>query len=203
MKLKEGFKQYPKILILGLLVSLVASYFSIGYHHPDEHWQINEFVAYKLGQAKFVDMPWELGRESRQTIQPAIVYFFAKILNNFGDYNPFNLALYLRILSAILAFIATNLLVLQARNHFKSDSIFKYCLFFANFFWFIPYVHARFNGENWSGIFLAFGIYFIIKSFENKFKYLLFFISGIFLGLAFDMRYQIVFSIAGVGLWLI
>lgn len=161
---KESFRSYPKILWASLVLSLVCAYFSIGYNNPDEHWQINEFAAYKLGIAPAKDMPWELARMSRQTIQPSMVYAAAKAMQYMGLYNPFFLAMAFRVISALLAFIATNLLVLQAKKWFVNEQIFVYCLLAANFLWFVPNVHVRFQGENWSAIFLAFGLYAFIKA---------------------------------------
>lgn len=203
MTLKEGFKQYPKILIASLTISIITAFFSNGYHNPDEHWQINEFAAYKLGLASYNEMPWELEKQARQTIQPTIVFALANVMMGLKIFNPFNLALFLRIISSLLAFISTNLIVLQAKNNFRSINLFKFCLILANFLWFIPYVHVRFQGENWAGIFFAFAVFLVIKTFENEKKNKLFFLAGLCLGLSFDFRYQIAFSIIALGLWLI
>lgn len=202
MTLKEGFSNYPKILISSLIISIITAIFSIGYNNPDEHWQINEFAAYKLKLSSYQDMPWELHRQSRQTIKPSLVYLVSKFFMNIGLFNPFCISLIFRIISSLLAFWATNLLVFQSRDYFKSEKAFTFCLYTSNLLWFIPYIHARFQGENWSSIFLTLGVYLLIESLKQK-KWILFLLTGLLLGFSFNFRFQVGFSIFAIGLWLL
>lgn len=200
---KENYRAYKWVIIAGLLLQLIACVCSVGNHNPDEHWQLNEFAAYKLGFVPDAVMPWEHHQQARQVIQPFIIYCFAKVMLAFNCYNPFHLAFLLRLLSGMLAWVATLLIVFQSQKYFKSQQVYKWTVSMANLLWFMPYVHARFQGENWAGIFMAFGVFHVLQLTENKSKSHQYMITGILLGFAFNCRFQIGFALAALGLWLL
>lgn len=200
---KTNLKSYKWILLIGFAVQIITSFTSIGYHNPDEHWQINEFAAFKLGLCDDTVMPWEHHRQARPITQPFIVYSVSKVMMALDCFDPFRVAFLLRFFSGILAWVATMLLIFQSRVLFKSENIYKWCLLAANFLWFIPYVHTRFQSENWAGIFMAFGVFCVLFIFENKGKRWHFIFAGLLLGMAFNCRYQIGFSLAALGVWIL
>lgn len=45
------------LFLAGAVLCTVAAWCTIGYHHPDEHFQIWEFANYKLGRISASDLP--------------------------------------------------------------------------------------------------------------------------------------------------
>lgn len=193
-----------KICYAGIFIQVLTCYFSVGYHNPDEHWQLLEFAAYKLGFAPLSDMPWEVAAKSRQAILPFFVYLLGKAMLYLNCYNPFSLAFILRLISGILAYSSMMLLIFRVRDEFKSENTFKIVVFLANFLWFIPYIHARFQSENWTGIFLTFAIYFLYPTTKHQKQHnMILFLVGFLLGLAFIIRIQTGLALFGLGIWLL
>ncbi|MFM8269732.1 MAG: hypothetical protein ACKN9V_06035, partial [Pseudomonadota bacterium] len=91
---------------LGLTCLLIAAFFSIGFHHFDEHFQILEFAGSRLGLSSSSDLPWEYQAQMRSSFQPSIVLLVHKILAIFQSKDPFLAALILRLLSAVLSWLA-------------------------------------------------------------------------------------------------
>jgi len=52
-------------LLLLAAVTLVTAWFSITFYFPDEHYQVLEFVSYKLGITRSSDLPWEFSARIR------------------------------------------------------------------------------------------------------------------------------------------
>ncbi|MGD0711322.1 MAG: hypothetical protein ABR968_09090 [Bacteroidales bacterium] len=196
---------YKNIFILSLFTYLVTAYFSIGYYHPDEHFQILEFSNYMLGKSPASDMPWEFHAKIRPALQPALACVFIKAFNFIGINNPFTYALIFRILSALLSWFVVCKFCLLVIKDFSSDIGKKIFLFLSFFLWFIPFISVRFSSENYSSITFLGALYLIIRYFDNI-SYKKIFplaIAGLLLGFSFFFRFQIAFAIIGLGLWLL
>ena len=203
--MKEIFKSsFRNIFILSLFVYTVTAFFSEGYHHPDEHFQILEFSNYMIGKSPASDLPWEFGEKIRPALQPALASIIIKSANFIGIYNPFNYALILRMIAALLSWFLICKVSLLVVNNFKTDNGKKIFLYSSFFLWFIPFISVRFSSENFSAITFLGAIYIIIKSIDDILhkKILQLFFAGLLLGLSIFFRFQIVFAIAGLVLWL-
>jgi len=55
------------VLIVALLIYVVTAYFSKGYYHADEHYQVIEFAGLKTGTHSGSDLAWEYRENSRQS----------------------------------------------------------------------------------------------------------------------------------------
>src|ERR1035438_3572989 len=98
------------VYILSSIILIVASFCSTGYYNLDEHVQILEFAALKLNLAPASSMPWEFHCQMRSAIQPAIVVLSTHIFNHIGISSPFIIALFLRLISAAIAFLSMYLI---------------------------------------------------------------------------------------------
>ncbi|MFQ3576956.1 MAG: hypothetical protein SNJ77_11030 [Cytophagales bacterium] len=174
-----------------LATLLVASYFSVGYFHPDEHFQVLEFANSKLGLSSFDDLPWEYEFKSRQTLLPAIVYFVAKLLFFFNSYNPFLLIFLLRFFTGLLCFF----LMLRISDTFVTDKSLTNT-FFAICTLTFPTISTgiRFSAETISGLLFFWAI--IMHNSQNPTILKQIFI-GLLFGLSFFVRFQIIFAITG------
>ncbi len=189
----------------GLIIFIITAIFSSGYNHFDEHFQILEFCNYKLGKVGTSSLPWEFHEKLRPGIQPFIAYLFAKALFAFNLYNPFKLALLLRLFMALLSWIAVRKTILVFQPDFNNSKIKSLYILAAYLLWFVPYIAVRFSAENFSCIllFLAISaIYPYIKA-ENTMPISKLLICGFLLGFAFFSRIQIIFALAGMVFWLL
>jgi len=71
------FQKISFFLITGLAIRLITAYFSEGYWHPDEHFQIFEFMHHLRGNIS--SLAWEWSEQMRQLIQ---VQFYRILLGD-------------------------------------------------------------------------------------------------------------------------
>ncbi|MEJ2111455.1 MAG: hypothetical protein P8Z37_16405 [Acidobacteriota bacterium] len=136
--------------VLGLAVLLSAACFSVGYYQFDEHFQILEFAGLKLDLAVPDNMPWEYFQQMRPAIQPALVVLLYNALSWFGIENPFTVALGLRLISALLAFICMWLTYEAFRDEIRDPILKRWFLILSFLLWFAVFVGVRYSSENWS-----------------------------------------------------
>ena len=182
-----------------LLIQLTTGFFSEGFHHFDEHFQIFEFMNFKLGGTPQDALPWEFRYQMRSWLLPGLILPLSKLYFFLGFQNPFALATLIRILFTIFSFFATHLLLKSLREEFTSESQFLWIYALAQLSWFVPYIHARTSSENASLALLMIACSFIIPMTRNQ-KYSLAKLlwSGFFLGLCFHIRYQMAFALLGL-----
>jgi phosphatidylinositol glycan class B len=191
-------------LIFSFCLFLVTAYYSEGFFHPDEHFQLIEFANYKIGKTSLNELPWEFESRIRPALQVSIGYFLLETFNYLGLNDPFKQLTILRIITAILSWLVISRLFLLLIKNFKNEKT-KHLLLFASFFiWFIPFLSVRFSSENYASITMLAGIFFNLKSPQQKTSQIYYnLIAGLLLGLSFFFRFQMAFSIAGIGLWLL
>jgi len=196
---------YRKIAIVGFLIFVLAAWFSAGYHHPDEHFQILEFSQYKSGHIPSTNLAWEFHEQIRPALPVFICYGVIKFFSFFGITNPFFLAFILRLLVGLAAWWITRKLALLLLDNFKTDAGKK--IFFAIIFllWFVPYISVRFSSENLSSVTLLTAIFLILtfRDLSSGKKFIRLFGAGLMLAFAFYFRFQIAFAIIGIVLWLV
>jgi phosphatidylinositol glycan class B len=186
------------IYILSILALIITAFFSSGYYHFDEHFQILEFGGLKLNMAVAANLPWEYTYQMRPAIQPAIVVLVFKFFMVLGVSNPFTIAFVLRILSAAVAFTGMYLIYKTYCRSISDHTLKLWFSLLSFFLWFMIYENVRFSSENWSGsIFLIAFSLLNLKISGRRF----YFYVGMLLGLSFLFRYQTGFLIAGFILW--
>jgi phosphatidylinositol glycan class B len=195
---------YSKYFIYGLLINIIAAWFSVGYHHPDEHFQILEFCNYKLGNSPVADLPWEFAAKIRPGLQPFITYCFISVFNSIGIYNPFVITFLFRLLIGFLGWMAVCKLVMLLLPDFLSERSKKLFVLLSFFLWFVPYLNVRFSSENTATISFLYAIYLLLKLYSTNFKKISsFFIIGFLLAFSFFFRFQMAFAIVGLIVWLL
>ena len=91
MDLDQKIDVRKRRLLWGLLLAshLSAIVWSRGYHHPDEHFQVLEFIGWKLGLVPIEKMPWELPERMRPWLH-ALLFFPLEWLSKYSfDLSPF------------------------------------------------------------------------------------------------------------------
>ncbi|MBT3586276.1 MAG: hypothetical protein HN509_15320 [Halobacteriovoraceae bacterium] len=191
-----------KILLPALILHLLCALFSLGFAHPDEHFQIIEFLNMKLGGISPDSLPWDFQEQIRSWSQPFLYYPFLKFFEFFNLTNPYFLSTTMRILSTLLGFFSLNFLAFTYLKEIRATQFQKCLLWMVNFLWFIPYIHARTSSENLSTSFFILGLTLVIY-FRNEFsrKVPMEFCAGFLMGLAFLMRYQMGIPLFFLLLW--
>lgn len=176
------------------ILFLLAAWFSIGFRHGDEHYQIFEFANYYLGKRSSEHMPWEFYAMMRPSLQPIITAAGIIFFEFIGIADPFFMVFLFKSLNAVLLFFAIRLFLKSLALHEN-----KLAVFLNYFLSGIPYIAARYSSESLSTSFFLILLASLIHAKQTKH----FITAGIWAGLAFAFRYQIAFALAGTGIWLL
>lgn len=203
----SSFRSKPERLIwlLSFLVICITAYFSTGYFHADEHYQIIEFAGYKLGWNQANDLTWEFRDQIRPTLQPWIGVWVFGTFKALGIKDPYSLAFFLRLLSGLLFLVALHFFFKQTKekfNRYDFDGGLWQTIYLLAFTltWFIPYLAVRFSSETASAICLLVAFGYLMNDLKRIKKG---FFIGFILGLAFLFRFQSAFAILGIGCWFV
>lgn len=195
-------KKLQAVFYIGFLVQLIFCFTSVGYFHPDQHFQIIEFSSYQLGKSNAGTRVWEFASHIRPTIQ---VYFFSGYrycCELLGITNAFTQLTILRLLQGCLLFYIFNWLAFFYCKH-NSKKLFI-VLLLINFTWLLPYTRTLFSSEMFAAIFFFPAIVWFHNHCEQKtVSTKLCLTIGLLLAISFFIRFQIVFGIIGFGYWLL
>ena len=151
-------------LILTFILHVIAAVKSSGFYHADEHFQIIEFMNYKLGRSPAIDLPLEYGQLMRPWLMSAIFAGLTVIWRALGVDSPFDWALGYRLCCAGVGFLSTVGLTLNCYRWFPAKSGRRiqwrtYAVLALTLIWYLPALHARHSSENVSGsvFFIALG----------------------------------------------
>jgi phosphatidylinositol glycan class B len=187
------------ILVLALIVYMVTAFFSNGYYHADEHYQIIEFAELKLGTDAPADLAWEYHYKIRTALQPSLCYVLFSFLKFCSITDPYLQTFILRSITGILAVLAIYYFIksttLLIKPHWR-----KVYYVLSYFVWFLPWLNVRYSSEAWSGLFFLLAIASLLR---NKNTLISYFIIGALLAFSFIFRFQTAFLSFGLILWLI
>ncbi len=185
------------LLILAIIVHTIAAWFSSGWHHPDEHFQLIEFAQFVDGKVTVNELPMEYHQAMRPSIQVWLSYVQIKFYHFIGLHNSFLISFLIRLLIGFASIGAAFYFHKQLKLRNQQSSNIH--LLLSLFMWALVYVHVRFSSENLSGLLLVLGTGFLLK--ENTLKHIA--LGFFILGLAFETRFQTGFYSLGIGLYLL
>ena len=189
------------IYIVAAILFIVTAFFSAGFYHFDEHFQILEFGGLKLGLTEAAKLPWEFEAKMRPALQPAMVYGMHKVMSVLGVDDPFTISFVLRLFAAAVSFLSIHLLIKAFIDKIKGEKLQLSFILLSFFLWFSVYNSVRFSSENMGGrvFIIAFALFFTWKNISLKQHFLV----GFLLGISFLFRYQNAFMIAGFVAWML
>jgi phosphatidylinositol glycan class B len=201
--LKLRFSEKTRVIpTLSAALMLLLAFTSVGWYHPDEHFQILEFAGLKLGLTSPQHLPWEYPAMMRSAIQPAMVVALHQVMAVFGITSPFAVTFVLRILSAILTFTAMWMMYRRYAPEIADPVLKKWFLPLSFLVWFALYNGVRFSSETWSG-----GVFIIGFTYLDQLKRSPgagdFLFTGFLLGLSFVIRFQTGLLVAGFFCWFV
>jgi len=180
-----------------VIIHLVALFYSVGHLQSDEHFQILEFLGFKLGLTPEEDLAWEYPATMRPWIQPFIYYWVVIPLKAAGLNSPFFWTLVFRLISVAIGVISSLYLIAAInQSQFKHRWQQNWHCYLVLFLWFTPFIHARLSSEGVGSSVFVLGFALLLL----KRNYIL---VGIVFGVAFLLRYHIGLMIASLYLWLI
>jgi phosphatidylinositol glycan class B len=181
------------------VVTVVTAWFSETFFFPDEHYQILEYMAMKLGITSPADLPWEFGARARPFTQAFLYYLIAAPLRALGLTDLFELMAVLRLVTGIVslaALFAFAKLFLERLEHDDEKRAYARMLPFMGF---LPYLFVRTASETAACAFFTFTLVLAVRG--GGWRRML--AAGLLAGLAFVCRYQSAFLTLGLMAWLV
>src|SRR5476649_1433092 len=184
------------LLILGAVI-LVTAWFSVLFYFPDEHYQVLEFMSYRLGITPGSDLPWEFSARIRPWFQPLLYFLIAKPLLLLGVRDMFTIAFALRLATGLFSLAALAMFARAVLPTIAGDEEKRAVVRYLPLFGFLPYLFVRTSSESLSAAFFAIGLALALG--EKSVTRLA--LAGLCCGLAFESRYQTALLGAGLLAW--
>nr|WP_294859535.1 hypothetical protein [uncultured Fluviicola sp.] len=197
--MKLNFKTF--IVLLAAIIFVLTAYFSVGYFHADEHYQVIEFAGLKAGWNTPQELAWEYHTQIRSALLPTLAYWIFSINSFFHITDIYTSLFILRLISGFSCLAAlfffyrkssSSIFKTEQTNSFLSIIYLSLLLLM----WYIPFLSVRFSSETWATICLLFGLGLYFDMGKNKYRP---FIVGILFGLSFLFRFQMAFGLIGIG----
>src|SRR5437868_10741173 len=114
-------RELRRSLLLLAAVTLVTAWFSQLFYNPDEHYQILEFLSWKLGITPVSELPWEFSARIRPWLHPLLYFLIAKPLILLGLKDMFIIVFVLRLTTGLLSLMALAIFVRAILPTLQSD----------------------------------------------------------------------------------
>jgi phosphatidylinositol glycan class B len=193
-----------RYLIANLAFIVVTSYFSVTFFHPDEHYQVLEFVGLKLGTTTTAQLPWEFHHRMRPWLQPGVYYALTRGAEFLGVRDVFTIVFLLRLATGLLAWIALGRMVRTSLG-WCADAVARLGqLRVTTLLGFLPYLCVRTSSENVSCSLATIGFCTVVDALRatNPLRPRAALAAGLLFGLAFECRFPTAVIFAGLVAWL-
>ena len=191
-------RELRRSLVILAVVTLVTAWFSVTFYFPDEHFQVLEFMSFKLGITPASSLPWEFGARIRPWFQPGVYFLIAKPLIALGVIDMFTIAFILRLLTGLFSLTALALFVRALLPTIEGEEEKHAFIRYLPLFGFLPYQFVRTSSETFSAAFFALGLAVALGRRTAPRLAL----AGLLCGLAFESRYQTGLLGLGLFMWL-
>jgi phosphatidylinositol glycan class B len=172
-------------------VVIVTAWFSDLFYFPDEHYQVLELMAFKLGITPASALPWEFAARIRPWTQPAIYYAIAAPLRALGVTDMFTVSFILRLTTGLFSVAALAAFARSLLPTIQGDDARRFFIRYLPLFGFLPYLFVRTSSETFSAAFIALAL---AAALNRRLA-----LAGLLCGLAFECRYQT--ALMGLGLF--
>jgi phosphatidylinositol glycan class B len=193
--------QFLFLFITLFSIYFLSSIYSLGYYHGDEHFQIIEFMSYKLGLIPKESLPWEFKERLRPWLAPFLYFQITKIAEAFGVNSHFTQAFLFRFVTMFFGIITLLYIGYNSRYALSKKRFRPVILWLIGLTFFMPMFIVRISSENLSALSFWSGASLLLYTIKKKQTVGNFLFVGILFGLAFQFRYQIAFMLFGACLW--
>lgn len=200
---KTKYSPLQQLLIIGFLVRLVSVIFSKGFGWHDDHFLIIESSqswvdGYDYNDWLPADGHPERSPQGHSLFYIGIHYYIFKFLHFVGVVDPQIKMFFVRLLHALWSLLIIKY-GYKITEQYADKKTAWYVGVFLALFWFMPFMSVRNLVEFVCVPPVLMAIYYLKK--EALAKHFL--LAGLWLGIAFSIRFQTVFITAGVGLALL
>lgn len=185
-------------LVILTAVTVVTAWFSNTFYFPDEHYQILEFLGYKLGITPVSELPWEFEARIRPWLQPFLYYLIARPLMALGLTDMFAITFLLRLVTGLFSVFALAFFARAMLETLKAEAEKRAFARYLPLFGFLPYLFVRTSSESLSAAFAAIAVALVLRGTSAR----LLALAGLLCGLAFEARYQTAMLGLGIFAWL-
>lgn len=189
---------HKSLYLISLILMLVASFTSLGFLHPDEQYYVVDFAAFKAGILKNLNT-WEYKEQIRPWLLPTIFSPFLTAFSFLG-FSPFSMAVGLKLLSSLFAWIGFVLFTSSIKRAFKGSLSHNLFIYFLMLSFFTIFMSVRTNSENWSTAMFLIGVSFILR---DRMSILELLFGGLCFGLSFSLRHQVGLMVFTFGMWML
>jgi hypothetical protein len=203
-KLKTFYNVYPItfILLIALIPRIIAAIFSKGYGMHDDHFLIIEASqSWVDGYDYNAWLPWTPGNNGpsgHSLFYVGLHFVFFKILDFMGFQNPqFNMFL-VRLIHALFS-LSVVYYGYRIADKMGGKIIAFHVSLILGLAWFIPMLSVRNLVEVVCVPFLIYAVYILYLNEKND-NWWIYLIAGLISGVAFSIRFQTLFFLAGMGL---
>lgn len=180
------------------VVTAVTAWFSETFFFPDEHFQILEYMAMKLGLTSPADLPWEFAAQARPFTQPFFYFLIAKPLMMLGLRDLFAVMFVLRLVTGLVSLAALLYFARWMLGTLTRDDEKRAFAAMLPFMGFLPYLFVRTASETAAAALFTFAMVLVLRG--GGWKRVT--AAGFLAGLAFECRYQSAFMTLGLMAWL-
>jgi GPI mannosyltransferase 3 len=202
-KIEPEFKTPYLIFII---LSFLTCFFSLGHFHPDEHFQVLEYVNAFTNPHLREGLTWEYTQRMRPWFLPIVYHFFSLPLKVVGVKSPFVLAFLFRFISFFISQFAIFYLFKNINLSFDNKKAKQYAYWGLGLTWFIPYFLVRTSSDTLSAFISIFGIALIslrcLDKSNQPLKLREVFLWCFMASVAFLIRYQSLILFGGAWLYL-
>jgi hypothetical protein len=201
---KIKYTPLQQLLILGFFIRVFSVIFSKGFGWHDDHFLIIESSQSWVDGFDYND--WlpspshpERTAQGHSLFYIGLHYYIFKFLKLIGITNPQGKMYVIRLLHALWSLLIIKY-GYKITEQYASKKVAWYVGVFLTFYWFMPFMSVRNLVEFVCVPPLLIAIY-LLKRENSLSKHFLF--AGIWLGIAFSIRFQTIFITAGIGLALL
>jgi GPI mannosyltransferase 3 len=189
-------------LVILALFTVSTAWVSDLYFWPDEHWQVLEFMGFKLGITPASELPWEFASRVRSWMQPFLYWLIAKPLLAAGLTDMFQVVFVLRLATGALSFTAIAAFARLFQSDLtRTDEKFAFARMLP-FMGFLPYLAVRTASETAAMAFFTLGLVVAVKA-ARVGAWRSMAGAGALCALAFETRFQSALLTGGLLVWLI
>jgi phosphatidylinositol glycan class B len=206
---------------VGSVFYLLAALVSVGFFHPDQHFQTLEYAHIKVSPVNEDRMVWEYHSRIRPWTQPYAYMAIITGLKAVGIDNPFVHDAVIRLATAAIGMTALYLFAVAMAPWMPHAGQRRWLAIVFGLFWLFPFHFTRTSSETASSIFLLLALSALILlrkepklemtsqreagplSGHLQFSVPGLILSGLCLGLMFNTRYQMGFAIVAIALWML
>jgi len=208
--ISKSFARRPllSILLLAAILRIVSACYSEGYlMHDDHFWAVESSASWTEGADYNRWMPWTLEEQGREVtphytnlVYPGLHYIYFSCLKVIGLNDPMAKMLVLRIIhgliSLIAVFLAFRITETLTSKHSDNKATIWVGLMMASLAW-LPIVSVHQLVEITCIVPLLAGTWVLVKRPYKEWKLSTLLISGLWLGMATGLRYQV--GVMGLG----